>query len=246
MYDFFGRTLFLTGANGAIGRAVARAFLDSGANLFLTDLDAAGLEGFAGELGTAPSRIDTARVDVASSVEIDAAAARCVSRFGGIDFLVPMAGLYPEGRFAAMGEGDWRRAIDVNLNGVFLTCRSAAGHLREGSAVVLVSSIAAHRGSALHAHYAAAKGGVLSLARSMALELAPRTRVNSVSPGIIESEMTRGLVAARGDQLVAQTPLGRLGQPNEVASVIAFLCSDAASFITGETIHVNGGLYIAG
>lgn len=246
MYDFAGRTLFLTGANGAIGRTVARSFLDSGANLFLTDLDAAGIERFVGELGTAPSRIDTARVDVASSVEIGAAVARCVSRFGGIDFLVPMAGLYPESGFAAMGEGDWRRAIEVNLNGVFLTCRSAAAHLRENSAVVLVSSIAAHRGSAMHAHYAAAKGGVLSLARSMALELAPRTRVNSVSPGIIETEMTRGLVAARGDELVAQTPLGRLGQPNEVASVIAFLCSDAAGFITGETIHVNGGLYIAG
>jgi 3-oxoacyl-[acyl-carrier protein] reductase len=157
-----------------------------------------------------------------------------------------MAGLYPEGGLAAMSESEWRRAIDVNLNGVFLTCRSAARHLRDNSAVVMVSSIAAHRGSAMHAHYAAAKGGVLSLMRSLALELAPRTRVNAVSPGIIESEMTRTLVAARGEQLVAQTPLGRLGRPGEVASVIAFLCSDAASFITGETIHVNGGLYVAG
>jgi 3-oxoacyl-[acyl-carrier protein] reductase len=246
MYNFSGRTVFLTGANGAIGRAVTRSFLDCGANLFLTDLDPAGLEEFALNLGAPSSRIAAARVDVARVGEIDEAVARCVARFGGIEFLVPMAGLYPESGLAAMSESDWRRVIDVNLNGVFLTFRSAARHLRENSAVVLISSIAAHRGSAMHAHYAAAKGGVLSLARSLALELAPRTRVNAVSPGIIESEMTRDLVAARGDQLVAQTPLGRLGQPGEVASVIAFLCSDAASFITGETIHVNGGLYVAG
>jgi 3-oxoacyl-[acyl-carrier protein] reductase len=246
MYDFVGRTLFLTGANGAIGRAVTRLFFECGANLFLTDLDTAGLEEFALNLGSLPSRVGTAQVDVAHSAEIDDAVAHCVSRFGGIDFLVPMAGLYPESGLASTSESEWRRAIDVNLNGVFLSCRSAAHQLRENSAVVMISSIAAHRGSAMHAHYAAAKGGVLSLARSLALELAPRTRVNAVSPGIIESEMTRNLVAARGDQLVAQTPLGRLGQPGEVASVIAFLCSDAASFITGETIHVNGGLYMAG
>jgi 3-oxoacyl-[acyl-carrier protein] reductase len=246
MYDFVGRTLFLTGANGAIGRAVTRLFFDCGANLLLTDLDTAGLEEFAVKLGAPPSRVGTAQVDVTQSAELDDAMARCVARFGGIDFLVPMAGLYPEGGLAAMSESEWRRAIDVNLNGVFLTCRSAARHLRDNSAVVMVSSIAAHRGSAMHAHYAAAKGGVLSLMRSLALELAPRTRVNAVSPGIIESEMTRTLVAARGEQLVAQTPLGRLGRPGEVASVIAFLCSDAASFITGETIHVNGGLYVAG
>jgi 3-oxoacyl-[acyl-carrier protein] reductase len=246
MYDFVGRTLFLTGANGAIGRAVTRLFFDCGANLLLTDLDTAGLEEFAVKLGAPRSRVGTAQVDVTQSAELDDAMARCVARFGGIDFLVPMAGLYPEGGLASMSESEWRRAIDVNLNGVFLTCRSAARHLRDNSAVVMVSSIAAHRGSAMHAHYAAAKGGVLSLMRSLALELAPRTRVNAVSPGIIESEMTRTLVAARGEQLVAQTPLGRLGRPGEVASVIAFLCSDAASFITGETIHVNGGLYVAG
>jgi 3-oxoacyl-[acyl-carrier protein] reductase len=246
MYDFVGRTLFLTGANGAIGRAVTRLFLDCGASLFLTDLDAAGLGEFVHSLAAPHSRVATAKVDVTDAAEIDDAVTRCVSTFGGIDFLVPMAGLYPESGFASIGEGEWRRAIDVNLNGVFLTCRAAARHLRKNSAIVMISSIAAHRGSAMHSHYAAAKGGVLSMARSVALELAPGTRVNAVSPGIIESEMTRNLVAARGDELVAQTPLGRLGQPGEVASVIAFLCSDAASFITGETIHVNGGLYVAG
>ncbi|HZP21787.1 MAG TPA: SDR family NAD(P)-dependent oxidoreductase [Bauldia sp.] len=246
MYDFVGRTLFLTGANGAIGRAVTRLFFDCGANLFLTDRDTNGLDEFARSLGSPPARVGTMQLNVTEASQVDEAVTRCSSLFGGIDFLVPLAGLYPESGLAAMSESEWRRVVEVNLNGVFLSLQSAARHLRESSAVVLVSSIAAHRGSFMHAHYAAAKGGVLSLMRSAALELAPKTRVNAVSPGIIASEMTRKLVADRGDQLVAQTPLARLGKPDEVASVIAFLCSDGASFITGETVHVNGGLYIAG
>jgi 3-oxoacyl-[acyl-carrier protein] reductase len=105
--------------------------------------------------------------------------------------------------------------------------------------------MAGHRGSYQHAHYAAAKGAVLSFSRSLALELAPRIRVNAVSPGLIDTPMVKPLLAARGDELLAATPLKRLGQPEEVARAIAFLCSDWASFITGETLHINGGLYIA-
>jgi 3-oxoacyl-[acyl-carrier protein] reductase len=112
--------------------------------------------------------------------------------------------------------------------------------------VVNIASMAGHRGSYQHAHYAAAKGAVLSFTRSLALELAPRVRVNAVSPGLIDTPMVRPLMAARGPQLIEQTPLKRLGTSEEVARVIAFLCSDWASFITGETVHVNGGLYIVG
>lgn len=242
---FEGRTLFLTGAGGAIGKAVARQFHQSGANLFLTDLARNPLEGLAASFKT-PDRVSFLPADVANPASIDAAVAQCVQAFSGIDFVVPMAGFYPERAFSEMTVDEWNKAIDVNLTGAFTTCRTTASAFRENSSVVLVSSIAAHRGSRFHAHYAASKGGTLSLMRSMALELAPRTRVNAISPGIIETEMTRDLVAAQGQQIVAQTPLGRLGRPEEVAAVVHFLCSDAASFITGETIQVNGGLYIDG
>lgn len=242
---FRERTLFLTGANGVIGRAVARSFFESGANLFLTDLRAAELAEFAGSLGS-PDRVRFAGADTYQPEQTAEAVRKCAAAFGGIDFVVPMAGIYPERTFAAMSAEEWRNTIDINLTGVFLTCREAVASLRDNSAIVLVSSVAAHRGSALHAHYAAAKGGVLGLMRSLAIELAPKTRVNAVSPGIIASEMTQDLVAAKGDQLIAQTPLRRLGRPDEIASVVQFLCSDAASFITGETIHANGGLYIDG
>jgi 3-oxoacyl-[acyl-carrier protein] reductase len=106
--------------------------------------------------------------------------------------------------------------------------------------------MAGHRGAFYNAHYSASKGGLLSLTRSLARELGPKTRVNAVSPGIIATPMTNDLIARRGQESVEQTPLKRLGQPQEIASVIGFLCSSAASFITGEVVHVNGGLYIAG
>jgi len=224
---------------------VAQSFFESGANLFLTDLRIPALEGLAVSLGS-PDRVRFAEADVSQSAQVADAMGKCVAAFGGIDFVVPIAGLYPERAFVAMSVEEWKKTIDINLTGVFLTCREAVASLRDNSAIVLVSSIAAHRGSAHHAHYAAAKGGVLSLMRSLAIELAPKTRVNAVSPGIIATEMTRDLVAAKGDQLIAQTPLRRLGQPEEIAAVMQFLCSDAASFITGETIHANGGLYIDG
>ena len=242
---FRDRTLFLTGAGGAIGRLVARSFHESGANIFLTDLRAAALEDFAASLGSR-DRVRFVETDVGEPAQVADAVGRCVATFGCIDFVVPMAGLYPERAFAATSVEEWKKTIDINLTGVFLACREAVSSLRDNSAIVLVSSIAAHRGSALHAHYAAAKGGVLSLMRSLAIELAPKTRVNAVSPGIIATEMTRDLVAAKGDQLIAQTPLRRFGRPEEIAAIVQFLCSDAASFITGETIHANGGLYIDG
>ncbi len=110
--------------------------------------------------------------------------------------------------------------------------------------MVNIASMAGHRGSYQHAHYAAAKGAVLSFSRSLALELAPRVRVNAVSPGLIDTPLVQPLLKVRGPQLIDQTPLKRLGTSEEVARVIAFLCSDWASFITGETVHINGGLYI--
>src|SRR5690606_40591374 len=126
----------------------------------------------------------------------------------------------------------------------FYTCRVIAPLLREGGAIVTIASVAGHRGSYQHAHYAAAKGAVLAFSRSLALELAPRIRVNAVSPGLIDTPMVQPLLDVRGEELIAAMPLKRLGRPEEVARAIAFLCSDGASFIHGETLHINGGLYI--
>jgi 3-oxoacyl-[acyl-carrier protein] reductase len=245
MFDFSGKTLLLTGANGGITRAVARVFHQCGANLVLSDLKEAELAGFGAELDAAGTRVATLKGDATKSADSDAAVALAQQRFGGLDFLVTGAGLYLDQMIATMTDAAWRQAIGVNLDGVFYSCRAAATALRDGGAVVNIASMAGHRGSYQHAHYAAAKGAVLSFSRSLAVELAPRVRVNAVSPGLIDTPMVVPLLKARGPQLLEQTPLKRLGTPEEVARVIAFLCSDWASFVTGETVHINGGLYIA-
>ncbi len=246
MHDFTGRTLLLTGASGGIAQATAQLFHAGGANLVLTDIAQPALEAFAATLDPDGRRVATIRMDAARAEDAAAAVALARERFGGIDFLVPAAGIYPDQPFATMTAEQWRGLMAINLDGVFHICRAALPALRDGSAIVNLASVAGHRGSRDHAHYSASKSALFGLTRSLALELAPRTRVNAVSPGIIVTGMTEGVRAQRGEALLAATPLGRHGTPAEIASVIAFLCGPGASFITGEVVHVNGGLYMAG
>ncbi|HQS08203.1 MAG: 3-oxoacyl-ACP reductase [Rhizobiales bacterium 24-66-13] len=245
MFDFTGKTLFLTGANGGISRAVAQTFFECGANCVLTDLDAEGMEAFARTLDPSGARVVATRQDAADPDDADRALALAKERFGALDFLVTSAGLYRARQVAEMDDAYWRQGIAVNLDGVFYTCRRAIPLLADGAAIVNLASMAGHRGSFAHADYSAAKGAVLAFSRSLAIELAPRVRVNAVSPGLIDTPMVRGLMDAKGAALLDQTPMKRLGTVEEVARVVAFLCSDWASFVTGETVHVNGGLYIA-
>ena len=245
MFELTGKVALLTGANGGIPRATAALFHRLGAHLVLTDLDLAALDGFAASLPESEQRVLTARVDVTKRDEVDEAVAMAGREFGGIDILVTGAGLYVEQEVTAMSDEDWRLALGVNLDGVFYACRAAMPLLRKGGSIVNIASMAGHRGSVRHAHYAACKSAVLGFTRSVVHELAPRgIRANCVSPGIIATPMTESIMAQNGAALIAATPMKRFGTPEEVASVIAFLASDAAAFVTGETIHINGGLYM--
>jgi len=245
MFDLAGKVALITGANGGIPRATAALFRRLGAHLVLTDLDPAALDTFAASLPEAQARMVTARVDVTQRADVDDAVALAGREFGGIDILVTGAGLYVEQEVTAMSDDDWRRTIGVNLDGVFYTCRAAMPLLRRGGSVVNIASMAGHRGSVRHAHYAACKAAVLGFTRSLVHELSPRgVRANCVSPGIIATPMTEAIMAQNGAALIAATPMKRFGTPEEVASVIAFLASDAAAFVTGETIHINGGIYM--
>ena len=245
MFELTGKVALLTGANGGIPRATAALFHRLGAHLVLTDLDPAALDGFAAALPKGEQRILTARVDVTKREEVDEAVAMAGREFGGIDILVTGAGLYVEQEVTAMSDEDWRLALGVNLDGVFYACRAAMPLLRKGGSIVNIASMAGHRGSVRHAQYAACKSAVLGFTRSIVHELAPRgIRANCVSPGIIATPMTESIMAQNGAALIAATPMKRFGTPEEVASVIAFLASDAAAFVTGETIHINGGIYM--
>ena len=242
-FDFSGRTLLLTGAAGGIGRCIAELFHRSGANLVLGDRDQAALWELADELGPSDP-IATLAGDVSDPNYSEQLVQTAVSRFGGIDYLIPGAGIYPAQPFAEMSDEDWRRLMAINLDGVFYICRRAQPHLKPGGAIVFLTSLAPHRGAQTNAHYAAAKGAVGALMRSLTRELAPDIRCNAIAPGIIDTAMIGDFKKTRADETLKQTPLARLGLPEEVASVAAFLASDAASFVAGETIQVNGGLYM--
>ena len=246
MLDFAGKVLLLTGAAGGIAKEVASQFYAAGASLVLCDLDEGGVQAFADALDPEGERIAVVKMDASHPADLDRAVATATTRFGGIDFLVPAAGIYPERLVKDMSDEEWRRVISINLDGVFYLVRRALPAMREGGSIVNLTSVAGHRGSFSHAHYSASKGGLIAFTRSLALELGPKLRVNAVSPGIIETPMTSQLLQQKGDQLLANTPLKRHGKPGEIASVIAFLCSGMASYVHGEVIHVNGGLFMAG
>ncbi len=247
MFNFTGRTLLLTGAAGGIGSAIARVFHAAGANLVLADLHEAPLHTLAISLDPHSRRIATTPLEAGRSQDSRAIVELCLERFGRLDFLIPAAAIYEEQPFTAMSDEQWRRTMSINVDGVFYACRHAVPVMTSGSSIVLIASDAGHQGATPgHAHYGASKGAIVGLARSLARELAPTIRVNAVSPGTIETTMVADLMKLWGDRLLAMTPLGRLGKPREVAEVCAFLCSDAASYMTGQVIHPNGGSYIGG
>lgn len=240
-----GKTILLTGAAGGIGRATARSFADAGANLVLADLDAAPIQEMMSELGVSPARFAACCVDVVDVESCQRLVEVARARFGTIDTVIPNAGIYRTEPFESMTSDQWRGTMAVNLDGVFNTIGAALSIIAEGGSIVNISSRAGHCGGSVgHAHYGAAKGAILALTRGLARELGPRIRVNCVSPGIIETPMTADSFADTTNELLRATPLQRFGSAAEVAEVILFLASNKASFVTGETIHVNGGIYM--
>jgi len=244
-FDFSGKVLLLTGAAGGIGRQIATIFFAAGADLVLADRDLAGVQAVADSLvGT--GRIVCAELDAASPESIQSLVDLAVEEFGTIDIVVPGAGIYPLQLLVDMPDEEWRQVLSINLDGVFMLLKRVIPMMTTGGCIVTIASVSGHRGSYTHGHYAASKAGIIALTRSLALEIGPDIRINAVSPGTIKTPMTSDLIAIRGEQLLEQTPLHRNGEPAEVASVIAFLASDAASFVHGEVVHVNGGLFMAG
>lgn len=242
MKEFHGRTCLITGGASGIGRRTAELFHSYGSNVFLIDRDGEATGKTMKHLDPTGSCVAGEAADVTDSDACAKAVEACVSRFGGIDYVVHSAGIFGQADLAEARLDEWRRVVDINLMGTANVLQPALPHLGAGSAIVTISSMAASRSGAGVSAYAASKSAVESMTRSLAKELAPQTRVNCVAPGLIETPLGNTAVTAAGSNSVSTIPLGRRGTPAEIAATIAFLCSEAASYITGETLHVNGGL----
>jgi NAD(P)-dependent dehydrogenase (short-subunit alcohol dehydrogenase family) len=242
-----GRVALITGAQQGIGRAIALAFAHEGADVvinYLDDPNAA--ERVAADARKTGVRALVVQGDVSRVDQGQALAARAVQELGGLDILVNNAGVYPRSPFLELSEREWDFVLDVNLKGSCFCAQAAARAMiaggRRGSIINLSSSSV--RGQPRGVHYTASKGGVITMTRTMALELAPYgIRVNAIAPGTTDTAQPRG--GNTEEELVAMAktiPLGRIAQPEDIASVAVFLAGDESRHITGQTLHVNGGL----
>jgi 3-oxoacyl-[acyl-carrier protein] reductase len=246
--DLAGQSTLVTGAGRGIGAAIARELAREGSDVALVDLGAFDdAERLAAELRALGRKAVALRADVSDFAAAEGAVAAAVRALGRLDGLVCNAGVARDHASWKMTEAEWDQVIDVNLKGCFAFCRAAAPVFRaqKSGRIVTVASINGLRGKFGQSNYAASKAGVVGLTKTLAKELGPSgVNVNCVAPGIVRTEMTASLSAEVIAKSVAESALGRMGEPEEVASVVAFLLSDRARYVTGEVIKIDGGQYI--
>jgi 3-oxoacyl-[acyl-carrier protein] reductase len=232
-----GRTALVTGASKGIGRAIATELASAGATVVVGyRLGREEAEALAGEIGGRAIQADVS--DAAS-------AAALVESAGELDILVNNAGLTRDGLLVRMSDEDWDTVIQTNLSSVFYTCRAVSRAMmrRRAGAIVNVSSIVGIHGNPGQTNYAASKAGIIGFTKSLARELGSRgVRANVVAPGYVRTQLTEVLPEEATGAMLAATPLGRLGEPGDIAGAVRFLCSDAAAFVTGAVLLVDGGL----
>jgi 3-oxoacyl-[acyl-carrier protein] reductase len=254
MITLTDKVALVTGASRGIGAATARLFAQAGARAVVVNYYSSRDEAEAvrADCEAAGAEAIAVRADVSSVRAVRSMVGRAVERFGRVDVLVANAGIWKGAPIQDMTEKEWDETIDVNLKSIYASCSAAAQHMiAQGSGnIVTVSSTAGQRGEAFHSHYAASKGGIISLTKALATELAPHNiRVNSVAPGWVDTDMSAS--ALRGDRKERRKaeegiPLGRIPTAEDIAGPILFLASDLARHITGEILNVNGGSVLCG
>ncbi len=242
MFDLSGKNALVTGASGGIGGAIARALHGAGAGVVLSGTRRPALEALAAELG---SRAFIATADLADAAAADVLVKAAEEMAGQLDILVNNAGLTRDNLALRLKDEDWQTVIDVNLSAGFRLARGAMRGMmrRRWGRIIAITSVVGATGNPGQANYAAAKAGMVGMSKALAAEVASRgITVNCVAPGFIATAMTEVLSPEQRERIATAVPMGRVGTPEEVAACVLFLASEEARYVTGHTLHVNGGL----
>jgi len=244
MIDFKDKKILITGASGGIGDELVKKFLSLGGNVIGTGTKAEKLD----LLKKKYSNIKVKKFDILEHSRIEEFIEDATLELGGLDILINNAGANADNLSLRMKEDEWKKIIDINLTSTFLLSKNAIKKMLKNKfgRIVNVTSIVGHTGNLGQANYAASKAGIIGMSKSLAIEYAKKNiTINCVSPGFIQSNMTMNIAEKVKMYLTSRIPMGRLGTGEDVSNCVAFLSSSQASYITGETIHVNGGMYMA-
>ena len=242
MFDLTGKTALVTGASGGIGAEIARALHAAGAVVGLSGTRVEPLEALATELG---ERAYVLPCNLSNPEEVEGLVKRAVEAMGSVDVLVNNAGITRDGLVMRMSDADWQSVIDVNLTATFRLCRAAIRGMMKArwGRIVNISSVVGTTGNGGQVNYAASKAGMVGMSKSLAAEVASRgITVNCVAPGFITTAMTDKLNDEQKSKILTQVPAGRMGDANEIAAAVLYLASPEAGYVTGATLHVNGGM----
>src|SRR5690242_1355675 len=253
LFDLHGKAAIVTGGAMGIGAAITTRLAEAGAAVLIADVDEEEARRTAAGVGGTGSQVVAFRADMSQVGDIRAMVAAAVERFGRLDVLVNNAGIFPFTPALEMSEEQWDRVLDVNLKGAFFAAQAAAKAMTAGGRIVNIASIDALHPTGYLAHYDASKGGLVMLTRSLALEFGPRgIAVNAIAPGSIKTPGAAATTAALSgsaaismESFVKRIPLGRMGEPDDIANVALFLASGAADYINGELVVVDGGYLLS-
>ncbi len=242
MFDLTGKSALVTGASGGIGGAIARALHGAGATVALSGTRMEPLEALAGELG---ARAHVLQCNLSDAAAVEALPKQAVEAMGAVDILVNNAGITRDNLFMRMSDEEWREVIEVNLTSTFRLCRGVLRGMMKArwGRIVNISSIVGATGNPGQGNYAAAKAGMVGMSKSLAYEVASRgITVNCVAPGFITTAMTDKLNDDQKARILTQVPAGRMGEADEIGAAVLYLASPEAGYVTGTTLHVNGGM----